>query len=123
MRGIETSVPWLRVATVVEDGRAVVTVGGELDVYTSAELRDELLALSGAGHHRLALVLDGLRFCDSSGLGVLVGAYKRATAGGGGVALVDVRDPLLRTLRITGLLRVLPAFSELAEADVWLGAQ
>lgn len=114
---------WLEVDTAFEDGRTVVTVGGELDVYSCPDLRGALLALSGAGHHRLALVLTELAFCDSSGLGILIGAYKRASAAGGGVALVEVRDPLLRTLRITGLTKHLPAFPTLAEAFVWLDAQ
>jgi anti-sigma B factor antagonist len=119
----EAPTPWLRVATAVEDGRAVVTVAGELDVYTCAELDDTLLALAGAGHHRVALDLAALVFCDSSGLGILIGAYKRATVGGGGLALVDVHASLLRTLHITGLTRLMPAFPALAEAFVWLDAQ
>lgn len=114
---------WLDVDATFDDGRAIVTVGGELDIYSCADLRGALLALSGAGHHRLALVLGELAFCDSSGLGVLIGAYKRASAAGGGVALVEVPGPLLRTLRITGLTNHLPAFPALAEAFVWLDAQ
>lgn len=120
---VEAPAQWLRLSTVVEDGRAVVTVHGELDVYTCAELHDELLTLAAAGQHRLALVLAELRFCDSSGLGVLIGAYRQARAGGGGLALVGVREPLLRTLQITGLSHLIPAFPALAEAFAWLDAR
>ena len=110
----------LNVDTRVQDGRTVVSVAGELDVYTCARLRDELARLSAEGRHHLALDLRELEFTDSSGLGVLVGAVKRAKAGGGGLALVGVRESILRVLRITGLVKVMPPFELLAEALDWL---
>jgi anti-sigma B factor antagonist len=113
----------LSVDTWFDDGHAVVVVAGELDVYTYPRLRDELVRLHEAGHHRLVLDLQELEFTDSSGLGVLVGAVKRARASGGGLVLVGVRESILRVLRITGLVRVMPPFSEMAEAFVHLDAQ
>ena len=113
----------LSIGTRVDDGRTVVRLVGELDVYSCARLRTTLTGLSAAGQHRLALELAALDFCDSSGLGVLVGAMKRARAGDGGLALVQVPDDLMRVLRITGLTKVLPAFSQLIEAFVYLDAQ
>jgi anti-sigma B factor antagonist len=64
----------------------------------------------------LVLVLTGLAFADSSGLGVLVGAYKRAKVRGGAVALVESPEHLQRVLRITGLDTLLPAFDTLEAA-------
>lgn len=113
----------LSIGTRVDDGRTVVQLAGELDVYSCAQLRAELTELSAAGQHRLAVELAGLNFCDSSGLGVLVGAMKRARAGDGGLALVQVPDDLMRVLRITGLTKVLPVFSQLGEAFVYLDTQ
>lgn len=113
----------LSIGTRVDDGRTVVQLVGDLDVYSCARLRIALTGLSAAGQHRLAVELAELDFCDSSGLGVLVGAMKRARAGDGGLALVQVPDNLMRVLRITGLTKVLPAFSQLGEAFVYLDAQ
>ncbi len=113
----------LSVDTRVDGGRTVVSVVGELDVYTCPRLRDELTRLSAEGQHRLALDLRELAFTDSSGLGVLVGAVKRANNGGGKVALVAVRENILRVLRITGLVRVMPPFELLAEALDWLDTE
>lgn len=73
----------------------VVTVGGDLDLYTVPALRSQLsealvTATQGA-HHRgsggavvrgVVVDLAGVTFMDSAGLGVLVGAYKRALADG-----------------------------------------
>jgi anti-sigma B factor antagonist len=115
--------PGLRVAVDYDDGHAVLAVDGELDVYTCGQLRAELLALSAAGHHRIALDLSALAFCDSSGLGVMVGAVKRARNHGGGLSIYGAPEHLLRMLRITGLVRVMPPFEQRAEALGWLAAQ
>jgi anti-sigma B factor antagonist len=101
----------------------VVSLTGEVDAYNTGLLREHLAALTAAGHHRIALDLARMSFCDSSGLGVLVGAVKRATAGGGGVTLFAAPEYFLAILRVTGLSRVLPAFGERAEALGWLSAQ
>jgi anti-sigma B factor antagonist len=106
-----------------DGGHAVVSLTGEVDAYNTALLREHLTALAAAGHHRIALDLAAMDFCDSSGLGVLVGAVKRAAAGGGGVTLFAAPEYFLAILRVTGLSRVLPAFGERAEALGWLSAQ
>ena len=116
-------VPGLHVRTDYDDGHAVLSVDGELDAYTCDRLRAELLALSAAGPHHIALDLSSLDFCDSSGPGVLVGAVKRARNHGGGLALYGASEQFLRVLRITGLVKLLPAFEQRAEALSWLAAQ
>ena len=82
----------------IDQGRAVVEIIGELDVYTTNVLREELLALTVPARYRVAVEMSGLDFIDSSGLGVLVGAAKRAAAGGGGLCLVGAQERVLMTL-------------------------
>lgn len=106
-----------------DKGRTVVELSGELDLFTAPVLREVLLGLTGDGRHFLAIELSGLQFLDSSGLGVLVGATKRAVAAGGGLCLVGAPERMLKTLKITGLLRVMPAFATLEEAFGWLDRQ
>ena len=103
-------------------GRTVVELTGELDLFTAPVLREELQRVSDAGAHRVVVVMSGVTFMDSSGLGVLVGAVKRAVAGGGGLCLAGARDRMVRMLHITGLIRVMPAFPGLEEAFAWLDA-
>lgn len=72
---------------------------------------------------RAVVALSGLEFCDSSGLGVLVGAFKRARDREGGLSLFGASTSLLRVLRVTGLVRVMPAFDHRTDALGWLDAQ
>src|SRR5436305_12774996 len=87
-------------------GRTVVELDGELDLFTAPLLRDVLLGLTSDGKYFLAVEMSSLAFLDSSGLGVLIGAAKRANAGGGGLCLAGARENVLKVLRITGLMRV-----------------
>jgi len=60
--------------------------------------------------------LGGVAFIDSSGLGVLVSALRRARERDGSVRIVCTRDNVLKIFRITGLDKVFPIFSDITEA-------
>lgn len=110
----------LDVETWCDKGRAVLEVDGELDLFSAPVLRDALIRLAGEGQHHLVVELSGLKFMDSSGLGVLIGGAKRATAGGGALCVAGASDRVVKVLRVTGLMRVMPAFAGLEEAFAWL---
>ena len=88
------------------DGRTVVAVGGEIDVYTAPKLRDKITELVGAGIYDLVVDMEGVEFLDSTGLGVLVGGLKKVRAHDGSLQLVCSQDRLLKIFRITGLAKV-----------------
>lgn len=94
----------------------VVSVTGELDVYSGPTLRKLLVEQSDAKRHTLVIDLSRLTFTDSSGIGILVGAFKRANARGGAVCLLSPSDHLRKLLRMTGLTRVFPIFDYLQDA-------
>jgi anti-sigma B factor antagonist len=89
-------------------GWTVVTVYGELDVATSPDLRERLIELVNDGRNRLVLVLDGIDFLDSTGLGTIVSALKRARTHGGDLRLVCTETRITRLLEVTGLDRAVP---------------
>lgn len=81
----------------------VLEVGGEIDVYTAPALRDRLGQLADSGVRHIVVDLSAVEFLDSTGLGVLVGALKRAGATGGVLRLVCAQERILKIFRITGL--------------------
>jgi len=105
----------LSVTTSRQDDVSVVTVAGEVDVYTAAQLRAVLDEEIGAGRSRLVVDLDDVSFLDSTGLGVLVGGLKKVRAHEGSLDLVCNQDRLLKIFRITGLAKVF-VIHESAEA-------
>jgi anti-sigma B factor antagonist len=94
----------------------VVTVKGEVDVYTSPKLKEQLVAGMDEACRLMVVSLDGVGFIDSSGLGVLVGGLRRMKESGGDFRLVCTREQVLKILRITGLDKVFPIASTLDEA-------
>lgn len=109
----------LSLATHEVDGTTIVTVGGEIDVYTAPKLRDKITELVGGGAYRLVVDLEAVEFLDSTGLGVLVGGLKKVRAHDGSLRLVCTQDRLLKIFRITGLAKV---FDIHASADEALSA-
>lgn len=96
----------LTLATRDLDGRVVIEVAGEIDVYTAPKLRDRLSDLVAEGAHELIIDMEGVEFLDSTGLGVLVGGLKKVRSHNGSLALVCTQERLLKIFQITGLSKV-----------------
>jgi anti-sigma B factor antagonist len=97
--------------------RTVLSVRGELDLYSSPSLRDRVLAAADEGDRRLVIDLSAVPFMDSSGLGVIVGCLKRVRESGGDLALVTMPgSPPSKLLSLTGLDRAIPTFATPDEA-------
>nr|WP_210737507.1 STAS domain-containing protein [Cellulomonas hominis] len=102
-RGVQVDVS---VASRTVEGRTVVDVTGEIDVYTAPALREKLTSLVDAGHVDLVVNLTEVRFMDSTGLGLLVGILKRVRGLDGRLQLVIDSERLLKVFRITALTQV-----------------
>lgn len=82
----------------------VLVLRGELDPHTAPLLRDQVDLVTADGTtHTLVLDVAGLRFIDSSGLRVIIGAHKEMTARSGRLVLRAPTDTTRRLLDITGL--------------------
>ena len=106
----------LSVVTRREGVRTVISVTGEIDVYTAPTLRERLNELVADGEYHLVVDMAGVDFLDSTGLGVLVGGLKRVRSYDGTLSLVCSQEKILKVFRITGLTKVFPIHATLAEA-------
>lgn len=100
-------------------GTVVLALDGELEHDTVAPLRDALK--ENAAAVRVVVDCTGLRFCDSTGLNVLLRTRLRMLARGGHVDLAGLRPPVRRIFEITGALQVFRVYADtdaaLADAD------
>ena len=98
------------------DSRTIVSVGGEIDVYTAPKLRDKITELVGNGNYNLVIDMEKVDFLDSTGLGVLVGGLKKVRAHDGSMRLICNQERLLKIFRITGLAKVFAIHGSQADA-------
>ncbi|MEO3978722.1 STAS domain-containing protein [Streptomyces sp. CAU 1734] len=78
----------LTVDGALRGGWTVLRIRGELDLVSSSEVRRQVHAAVAAGRREVVLDLSGVRFCDSSGVGVLIAARRLLHSCGGGLRLI-----------------------------------
>lgn len=104
-------------------GVAVATATGSLDVYSAGDARTALIGLINEARYRQVIDLSGVDFIDSTGLAVIVGAWKRARAHGGTLTLVVTPGSHVeKALQITGLHKTIEAHDTVTEVLAALGA-
>lgn len=94
----------------------VLSLKGEIDVYTAPRLREKLVELVSDGHRQIVADLEGVDFLDSTGLGVLVGGLKRLRSFEGDLTLVCTQARILKVFEITGLTTVFKISNSVDEA-------
>jgi anti-sigma B factor antagonist len=62
-----------------DNGSTVVRLAGELDLYNAHLVREALIDAAADGPERLVVDLSGVKFIDSTALGVLIEARTRMT--------------------------------------------
>jgi anti-sigma B factor antagonist len=91
-----------------DDGGSVsIALRGELDIGAAPELRELLIELVRREGVAITLDLNGLTFIDSTGIGVIVGAWRRAEAQGGSLSVVNPIPRVGEAIRLVGLDRLM----------------
>ena len=98
----------MQIATTPGSDRYVITVSGEVDLATSPELDNAIIAAIESGTASLAIDLTDVSFMDSSGLGVIVRGLKRCREADKELDLVITNERVLKVFGITGLDQVIP---------------
>ncbi len=95
----------------------LVRLKGELDHHRAEQMRQKVDGeLTRSRAAALLFNLAGLTFMDSSGVGALLGRYRRISAAGGRFAVCEVPPAVSKITEISGLARIIPFFEQEAEA-------
>ena len=101
----------------LHEGATIIEVAGELDLHSAPQLRAEVVrAIESQSPPRIIIDLGGVTFLDSTGVGVLVGALKRAREANGALQFCSPQARVYRVFEITGLIGALPLFKTREEA-------
>jgi anti-anti-sigma factor len=94
------------------DGHVRLGLTGELDLDTAPALLAAVVEQLDTGATDVVVDLTHLSFIDSSGLGTLVGCWRRATNAGATLVVANPNEDVRVTLEITGLDQILPITPE-----------
>jgi anti-sigma B factor antagonist len=100
----------------------VISLVGEVDLYTAPEFKQKLLEVIGQGGREVIVDFSDTTFIDSTTLGVLVGGVKRLRTNDGQLSLVCNDRNITKIFEITGLDRVFTIYPTRDEAVSKLSA-
>jgi anti-sigma B factor antagonist len=84
-----------------------ISLSGRLDARAAGPVRDALHAALATGSGPLVVDISGVELLDATGLGVLVGAHRRARLDGRELVLRGASARVARLLKVTRLDRVI----------------
>ena len=88
-------------------GELRALLSGELDQHSAKAVRDPLdAALAEGDFKRLVFDMKDVTFMDSSGIGVVLGRYKRIAAAGGSMSVINAGGSVEKVLRMSGVYKL-----------------
>jgi len=94
----------------------VVALPAEIDMANADRAGQQLRSALAPGVRALIADMTATRFCDSSGINMLVRAHQQAAANGTELRLVVASTAVLRTLMLLGLDDLLAIYPSLSQA-------
>lgn len=100
----------------IEDGVAVLSCPGRLNMSAAPRFKQLVDDVVGEGASRVVVDLSETTFVDSSGLGAMVGGLKTARQAGGDLRIAGAGEQVRTVLSLTNLDRILKAYPTVEEA-------
>jgi anti-anti-sigma factor len=94
----------------------VVTLPAEIDIANAGRVGEELSSAIARGAGIVIADMTGTRFCDSSGISMLVQAHRQAAANQAELRLVVLATAVLRALKLVRIDFLLPIYPSLDAA-------
>ena len=90
---------------------------GELDHHSAEEVRVKIDdRISRENIRKLVLDFSGVTFMDSSGIGVIIGRYKKISMRSGEVNIISVSKSIKRVFELSGIFKIIKYYENLDEA-------
>lgn len=95
----------------------VVYMAGELDHHSAEEVRIKIDdRLERENINNLIMDFSGVTFMDSSGIGVVIGRYKKISSKNGKVSVTCLNEPIKRVFELSGLFKIINLYNSVEEA-------
>ncbi len=95
----------------------VVHMMGELDHHSAEEVRNKVDdRLERDGFNKLVMDFSGVTFMDSSGIGVVIGRYRKLSLKKGRVYICKVTGSVKRVFELSGMFKIIPLYDSVEQA-------
>lgn len=100
-----------------KNDKLIVYMAGELDHHSAEEVRNKIDdRLDRDNIIKLILDFSGVSFMDSSGIGVVIGRYKKLSLKKGCVCIAKVSDSVRRVFELSGMFKIIKLYDNTDEA-------
>lgn len=98
--------------TLVKDGKIIVYLSGEIDHHSARSIRESVDRLIiSQKPSSLILDLEGVDFMDSSGLGLILGRYRKIKELSGEMYLCGADERTMKILKMAGVDKLIKTIS------------
>ncbi len=106
----------MKIETRDYQGIKVMVLSGEIDLYSSPILREEMMGLINKKISPLFVDLKGVPYIDSSGIATFVEGLKKMMSYGGRLKLIGLLEGVREIFRFSKLDRVFEIYGNLEDA-------
>lgn len=97
--------------------KLIVYLNGELDHHTAEEVRIKIDdRLDRDNINKLILDFSNVSFMDSSGIGVVIGRFKRISLKRGSICITNVKESVKRVFELSGMFKIIKLYNNTDEA-------
>jgi anti-sigma B factor antagonist len=96
----------LEIESKIQDSIIEIKPIGEVDIYTSPELKNQIFALIEERNNDIIIDCESLDYIDSTGLGVLMSIYKKMQENSLNLEIINLKPNIYKLFDITGLNKV-----------------
>jgi stage II sporulation protein AA (anti-sigma F factor antagonist) len=100
-----------------DEDKLIVTLTGELDHHSAEEVRikiDDKIDMVGTS--KVIMDFANVNFMDSSGIGVIIGRYRKISMKKGTICIANAKGSVERIFQLSGLYKIIKSYKTLDEA-------
>lgn len=99
----------------IED-KLIVELMGELDHHNASEVRNKIDDMLDRDNiNKLIINFSGVSFMDSSGIGAVIGRYKKLSMKGGKLCITNLKPSVERVFELSGLFKIIDIYDDVEQ--------
>jgi stage II sporulation protein AA (anti-sigma F factor antagonist) len=100
-----------------EDDKLIVFMIGELDHHSAEEVRNKIDdRIDREKINKLIMNFSGVTFMDSSGIGVVIGRYKKIALKKGSLCVAEINESVKKVFELSGMFKIIKVFDRIEDA-------